>query len=143
MITYQARSLYSIVNEDASLYTDEGGVERGFSYGRAMDTTSNDDIEQELIINEKLNSEMFTPITNHAIFPNPAQKMVNIMSTKSKEILLIHILDVYGKVLMSKRLNITDYKAELDFDLLNGIYFVNLVNDQGAKTVKKLVITKD
>jgi len=142
-VVYQARSLYSIVNEDASLYTDVGCVERGYSYGKAADTATTDQLEVQLMQNEKLSNEKFKPVTAYGIFPNPAENSVNIMSTRAREILQVQIVDVNGKILLNTTMIISDHKAELNFNLLNGIYFVNLINEQGEKTVKKLVIAKD
>ncbi len=49
---------------------------------------------------------------------------------------------ITGKLLLSKNLVAQDFRGELKLDLINGIYFVNLINEKGSKTVKKLVIAK-
>ncbi len=74
--------------------------------------------------------------------PNPANTFVSIISNNESENLYVTITDVNGKILKALNTKSVAYNSKIDLNLLEGIYFVNVLNEQGEKTVKKLVVAK-
>jgi len=107
-----------------------------------LDATDNLILEQ-LKTNEKISAKKFKTFARYELYPNPAVNTINISSSKASEKLEVKILDVNGRLIIGKTVLISGYNTELNFNLLNGIYFVNLINEQGEKTIKKLVIAKE
>ena len=147
-VVYEARALYNLVNETVVVYNDANCSKIGFSFrttndSSAITTPQETDLFNQLVINETFTKTKFKPLVEYNLYPNPAINEVAIISnTNSTEKLEVKITDVNGKLLISKTLITIDFRADLKLDLLNGIYFVNLINENGTKTVKKLVIAK-
>jgi len=76
------------------------------------------------------------------VFPNPASNHVIVRSVKEKEELNIRLLDVTGKLIFAKQVSLDNNRADIDFDLLQGVYFLEIFNGENRKTVSKLVINK-
>jgi hypothetical protein len=57
-----------------------------------------------------------------------------------KENIQIQVTDVNGKILKTINVVTEQYSATINFNLLDGVYFVNIINESGEKTVKKLVV---
>jgi hypothetical protein len=74
------------------------------------------------------------------IFPNPTNNRLNIRSNVEKENLEISIYDLSGRPLLLKNLELTGFSSFLDFNLIDGAYFIVIVNSQNEKVVKKLLI---
>ena len=145
-VVYNARALYNLVNQTIVVYNDNNCSKRGFSFRELNDSTTGntpeeEELLQQLIVNEKLSMEKFKYASEYVLFPNPAYNEFSIFSNLKQENLQVTITDVNGKVLISKKLATENYSTKLNFNLINGIYFVNIVNEQGEKTVKKLVVT--
>jgi len=143
-IVYQARTLHSIITEEVQPYNDLGCEDRGYSKisNNSPEAAEASDIESVLIANEKTTQAKFKKTSIYDIYPNPAQEVFSIISNVKTEKLDIRITDVSGKLLMKKSIITNNYSYELPVDLLNGIYFVNLLNYNGEKIVKKLIISK-
>lgn len=147
-IVYQARALHSIVTEEVKPYNDLGCEDRGYSRSPS-DSSANgvsaSDVEVESLLasNEKKTQATFKRISMYDIYPNPANDYFSIISNVRSEKLELKITDVSGKLLVKKSIITSNYSAELPVDLINGIYFVNLINEQGQRTTKKLVISKN
>ncbi|MCA0431615.1 MAG: T9SS type A sorting domain-containing protein [Bacteroidetes bacterium] len=144
-VVYNARALYNLVNQTIVVYNDNNCSKRGFSFRELNDsiisnTPEEEELLQQLIVNEKTSKEKFKYASEYVLFPNPAYNEFSIFSNLKQENLQITITDVNGKVLISKKLATENYSTKLNFNLINGIYFVNIVNEQGEKTVKKLVV---
>ena len=75
------------------------------------------------------------------IFPNPTNNRLNIRSNVEKENLEISIYDLSGRPLLLKNLELTGFSSFLDFNLINGAYFIVILNSQNEKVVKKLLIS--
>ena len=93
--------------------------------------------------NETVNKNKFKNfIINYQLYPNPAQNEVNISSLIGNETVSVRISDATGKLLMDKKLTISDYFGKLDLNLINGIYFVEIINKEQKHQFKKLIISK-
>lgn len=133
--------MYDFANLTSVIYDDNNcGIEGFTARSNANGSTKENSMEQLLKINEKKNLDK--QHISYRIYPNPAVNEIYISSNKEKETVKIIITDVSGKELMNRNLPIGNYKGGMKLDLVNGIYFVNLINESGDKTVKKLVITK-
>ena len=120
-VVYQARHLYSLVNEIVITYNDYFCVRGNDNLGRSGNT------QQGTVTNlqEKSNNWLLD------IYPNPAQEEISISTLNQEEKLNISIYDPQGKLLYSNKIVATEHIAKLKLSLLNGIYFVNLSNEQG------------
>jgi hypothetical protein len=133
--------LYDFANLTSVIYDDNNcGIEGFTARSNANGSTKENGMEQLLKINEKENLDK--QHISYRIYPNPAVNEIYINSNKEKELVAIVITDVSGKILLNKNLLVNNYKTNLKIDLLNGIYFVNLINEIGERTTKKLVINK-
>lgn len=69
------------------------------------------------------------------LYPNPTSGIVNLSVTKGMEISKVEVYDISGKRLQvqknTKRINLENFSA--------GIYFVKIVDAEGAKTTKKVI----
>ncbi len=147
-VVYNARALYNLVNQTAVVYNDYNCVSKGFSFRTALDSSNTkldadeDLLLSQLISNEKETKTKFKHKSDYKLVPNPANNFVSIISTNESENLQVVITDVNGKILKTMKVITEKYSATLNFNLLDGIYFVNIINEIGEKTVKKLVVAK-
>jgi len=110
----------------------------------AVNQLSNDEelLLNQLITNEKETKTKFRYKNEYYLVPNPANTFVSIISNNESENLYVTITDVNGKILKALNTKSVAYNSKIDLNLLEGIYFVNVLNEQGEKTVKKLVVAK-
>jgi hypothetical protein len=143
-VVYEARALYNQIYQTTEQYNDNNCVPLGYVWGRTTGANGNEnsDLEQELISHEKAMKQKFTLTPVYELYPNPAQNEVSIYALNNSGKLDVTIQDVSGKILLQKTINTNVNGTILELNLLNGIYFVNLINETGNKTVKKLVIAK-
>ncbi|MCC6370588.1 MAG: T9SS type A sorting domain-containing protein [Bacteroidia bacterium] len=99
------------------------------------------------IINQLAANENSKPIkkrliADYKILPNPASDLICIKGSKVNEKLQVIVYDVNERVVKTESLTLDGNNTQLKLDLINGIYFVNLVNENGFRTVKKLIIAK-
>jgi hypothetical protein len=147
-VVYSARALYNQVNQTVVVYSDYNCANKGFSFRTAGDSTNtqlNADenlLLSQLISNEKETKAKFKFKSDYKLVPNPANNFVSIISTNESENLQVVITDVNGKILKTINVVTEQYSATINFNLLDGVYFVNIINESGEKTVKKLVVAK-
>ncbi len=146
-VVYNARALYNLVNQTVVVYNDNNCRDKGYSFGRTQDsaasyTPEESELLHQLITNEKETKLKYKTKNEYYLVPNPANTFVSIIGTNEKEQLQITITDVSGKVLKAITINTEAYSAVVNFNLLEGVYFVNIINSHGEKTVKKLVVAK-
>jgi hypothetical protein len=147
-VVYSARVLYNQVNQTVVVYSDYNCANKGFSFRTAGDSTNtqlNADenlLLSQLISNEKETKAKFKFKSDYKLVPNPANNFVSIISTNESENLQVVITDVNGKILKTINVVTEQYSATINFNLLDGVYFVNIINESGEKTVKKLVVAK-
>lgn len=144
-IVYDARALYNLVSQTVVIYNDANCVKTGFSFKTNSDSSSTQKTElyEQLLVNEKTTKEKFNYFAiNYELFPNPAQNEVNVRSLTSDELITVRISDAAGKLLIKKELLINEYFGKLDLNLMNGIYFVEIINKEQKHEFKKLIISK-
>ncbi len=78
--------------------------------------------------------------TGFALYPNPADALVNISISNTYEHVLLELISATGKVLFSKEVTVSGELVEtLDIsDYSNGIYYLRLTNS-GGSAIEKLV----
>jgi hypothetical protein len=141
-VVYEARVLLNQLHQTAYQFNDANCSSKGFSSGRTGNTNTDAELEEELIRHEGRMAKIYTQHPQYLLYPNPAQDEVSIYSLNTSGKLEITVLDVNGKIVLTKSMLIESGETQLKLNLLNGIYFVNLVDETGTKTVKKLVIAK-
>ncbi len=73
--------------------------------------------------------------SNFKTFPNPTQRSWNFVSTSSKNITSIQIVDVLGKNVISITPDTTTATVDAS-SLTNGLYFAKVTTASGTETVK-------
>jgi hypothetical protein len=81
---------------------------------------------------------------NVRLFPNPAQDLLSIeLDFNNSQSFNLRLYNNLGQLIREEELVFKNKTATVNTkELTNGIYFVNLVNEKGEKSVKKLVIAK-
>ena len=146
-VVYQARNLYSLVNFVVEDYNDTYCVQLGFSFRTNADSTNSNselgNLYEQLVTNEQITKTKFRAIAEYNLYPNPATNIVYINSNYQNEKINLIVNDVNGKNLIQKSINIINYQSQLNLDLINGIYFIEITNANNKYTeYKKLVIAK-
>lgn len=73
-----------------------------------------------------------------SIHPNPAQHIVYINSIDNEASFAMHLLDIYGKQIMSNKFIGT---GNIDVsDLAKGIYLINILSSEGNKETHRLIV---
>ncbi len=73
------------------------------------------------------------------IHPNPAQNELLITAQNTTENLKIKIFNIEGKLLSAQSITLQDQKAIDVSQLLSGIYFLNIEDENGNTTTKKFI----
>ena len=76
---------------------------------------------------------------NLNLYPNPAQNELFITAQNTTENLKIKIFNIEGKLLSAQSITLQDQKAIDVSQLLNGIYFLNIEDENGNTTIKKFI----
>ena len=81
------------------------------------------------------------PILNSSVYPNPTKGIVNITIPALSDKATINLYDIQGRKILSKETNqvYTSFGIE---SLQDGIYLVNIENDQGSVT-KKIILRRN
>ncbi len=74
-----------------------------------------------------------------SIHPNPAQNELFITAQNTTENLKIKIFNIEGKLLSAQNITLPDQKTINVSQLLNGIYFLNIEDENGNTTTKKFI----
>jgi hypothetical protein len=74
------------------------------------------------------------------IYPNPTNDFVTITSSNYNTIKSIIIYDMLGKVIISKDCNDSVIQTINTSELNSGIYLIDIVSKDNARTTKKLII---
>ncbi len=132
-IVYNARSLYTCVTGILGDYNDEfcdqnesALVATGGELGK---TTSTKNL-------------IHATTETYQLFPNPATDKLHIKGAEENEELTIEIKDVGNKLLYKSIVKLNQFTTEIKLDLINGVYFVSLINPNNERVTKKLVISK-
>ena len=123
---YQARALYNTIFGQELNYEACGEA----SGNRAANNTSIENIVET------------SGLDGVKIFPNPATNKLNIIGKNETDLLYIEIFDVSGRSVFQKTAPTKNKSFDLDFDLLNGIYFLTIKDSQNNTLNEKLIIAK-
>ncbi|MCC6373177.1 MAG: T9SS type A sorting domain-containing protein, partial [Bacteroidia bacterium] len=142
-VVYKARMLYNYIHHQVVAYNDENCVSQGYA-GRGTHpaaTGANAEFNTALATNEA-NKPIRKTKPGFKLYPNPANDVLYIKGNFGNGNVKYSITDVNFKTLMAGSANALNGIAVLKLDLISGIYFVNLVTENGYKTVKKLIIAR-
>jgi type IX secretion system substrate protein len=78
-------------------------------------------------------------VATYSIHPNPAKDELFITAQNTTENLKIKIFNIEGKLLSAQSITLQDQKAIDVSQLLNGIYFLNIEDENGNTTTKKFI----
>lgn len=86
-------------------------------------------------------STVTNPILKSSVYPNPTQGIVNVTIPSLSETATIKLFDIQGRQMYATQTNQVDTSFEIN-NLQDGIYLVNIANDQGSIT-KKIVLKRN
>jgi hypothetical protein len=121
-VIYQAKSLYNTI------------------YGKILSSDCSESGERQAnvsTINTKISKNW-----EFNIYPNPTNNSLNVITNLETEDLSVSIFDLSGRKVFSGHLKTKNFIGNLDFDLINGSYFISINNSNNEKTTKKLLIVK-
>lgn len=121
----QARALYNSIYNTDRIYP-----ECGSAGGRPGKETT-----QSTLQKNETNWEV-------GIFPNPASNAITLISKAESEALKIEIRDVNSRLVLQKELKTSRFLANLELELINGVYFVTIKSAENETNHKKLLIAK-
>jgi type IX secretion system substrate protein len=78
-------------------------------------------------------------VATYSIHPNPAKNELFITAQNTTENLKIKIFNIEGKLLSTQNVTLQDQKAIDVSQLLSGIYFLNIEDENGNTAVKKFI----
>jgi len=86
-------------------------------------------------------SSQSNPSSLLTVYPNPNNGRVYVSGFDAKETSTnIEVTDVTGKLVYKQQSNIGNGVVELNLQLISGVYFVHIINAQGATQIQKIVI---
>ncbi len=85
-------------------------------------------------------NEIYSPKTI-SIYPNPTNTVLNIQLSQNNSNPQLKIVDYSGKLVFSSFLNEKDSQFDLTF-LSSGVYFINLIFEDGEIISSKLIVNK-
>jgi hypothetical protein len=128
---HQARALYQAIYNVNVNYMD-------CFEGEPSERKSNN-VESK---KEDLELNNLTNISNIEIFPNPANSRLYITTVGNSENLEITFKDLTNRTIATRKIKTLNNLGVLDIELINGIYFVTIINDANEKFIKKVLIAK-
>ena len=81
------------------------------------------------------------PILNSSVYPNPTKGVVNVFIPGLIDTATIKLFDLQGRQILSKETNQVDSSFRIE-NFQDGIYLVNIENDQGSVT-KKIILRRN
>ena len=75
---------------------------------------------------------------NFAVFPNPAEKLLNIRSEKNTEVKSVQIADCSGRIVKIVSEKMTSNAQIAIEDLTTGMYLVSILTENGMSTTRFL-----
>lgn len=108
-------------------YNQDGGTIDNFSINLCR-------VEQALAV-------VTNPILKSSVYPNPTKGIVNVTIPSLSETATIKLFDIQGRQIFSKETNQVDTSFGIE-NLQDGIYLVNIGNDEGSIT-KKIILKRN
>jgi hypothetical protein len=87
----------------------------------------------------KVNYAMFK--NNLEVYPNPASNEIMIILPDQNEIQVLNMIDTRGNIVYSRKIISSPVKIETS-DLLNGIYYIQVISDNRVLSIHKVAIIK-
>ena len=81
------------------------------------------------------------PIINSSVYPNPTKGIVNVAIPSLTETATIKLYDLQGRQILSKETNQVNTSFGIE-NLQDGIYLVNIENEEGSIT-KKIILRRN
>lgn len=79
---------------------------------------------------QNLGNNTFKQVSNYRAYPNPVNNTLKVVSNKNYGVVTARLLDINGRVIFSKEINLTEDEKHLDVSGLNyGVYILNLKGD--------------
>lgn len=147
----------NVPNDNYRIYVDIPGLPMDSNYTLTVDATNlvftdlnyyadSNSVYPILPTAVGLNQHSKTSISTFEIYPNPASRKTNLVfSSEKQNHASIKVLDITGKQIMNITLtNLPKGKHEYQLNfgnqqLQSGIYFIELINEDG-KQIKKLIV---
>ena len=123
---YQARALYNFIYKQCAIFPE---CEYSSGARPVAQPLQNKD--------QKINSTLKVDV-----FPNPTNNQVIIVSNNETEAFQVLIRDINGRIVFTKSIKPKGFISTLDFELINGIYFLTLNTNTNETVTKKLLISK-
>ena len=127
---------------------DKIKVKPGFAVGDIIPNTAGIYFDTNpVVVTNTFNTEFVTALgttdfgsNNMLIFPNPANSTIQISLQNTSETLnSVSITDILGKNIRTMKVA-TGYQTNIDIaDLSQGVYFVEIITQNGLKQTKKLI----
>lgn len=76
------------------------------------------------------------------IYPNPATDQITLVSTIENDKLRVEIRDLSGRSVLSETLKLKGFFINLELNLLNGAYLIQVENLDHEKVTRKLIVAK-
>ena len=108
-------------------YNQDGGTIDNFSINLCR-------VEQALAV-------VTNPILKSSVYPNPTKGIVNVTIPSLSETATIKLFDIQGRQIFSKETNQVDTSFGIE-NLQDGIYLVNIGNNEGSIT-KKIILKRN
>ncbi len=116
------------INEDKKINIDLADVSKGDNRFELVFKNSATNIEQTLVLNTKL-----------TVYPNPASDVLNInLSNANFKNSNLSIFNISGKEILNANMNGSNTQVNIE-ELSNGVYFVNISNQNGFNQTVKFV----
>jgi hypothetical protein len=90
------------------------------------------------IFSKILSTQDFTK-ANFSIYPNPVEEKLFITTLNEIAELSVDVFDIYGKLILTKKLNNPNENSIEVSQLISGIYFAVFKNKQGKTQIKKFI----
>jgi hypothetical protein len=138
---YKARSLYNLIYTTVLQFNDDSCETIGYSMRTGRNLQDEQKDKSLLEFNEK-NQIKKKQKNDLKIYPNPSQNTIYLTGKKLCQNCQIIITDINGRILQTEKLTSSAGTLSISFNLDNGIYFVNLIDETGYSTVKKFIVAK-
>lgn len=140
---YKARALYNLAYNAVEVYNDDECAPKGYSQRQVHITQAADTLMQQMLLKNNEAKKISKVIaTSYKIYPNPANEYFYVKGKFSNEKLSVKILDINGRIIQTNTVETDGSKSKIFVDLINGVYLIQITNQENEIFTKKLVISK-
>lgn len=139
--TFKARALHNLIYRTTPGYNDDNCIPEGYSGKPASNFASQEESNTLLEKLKERESKTIRRLKPPAvkIYPNPATNQIWIKGYSEGETIIFSIRDVSGRLLFENEI-VASLVFPLQINLTNGIYFVTLIQSNGEKVIRKIII---